>query len=272
MADTTATTVPLTRRAARAAREKQEAHEIKSRRRQPWRPRRPRRSDLLRGLTAVLAATLVLPSVLTALAPADAGQSGPRQDPRPTAQPLIVAGTNGAQIERAGYSATSAEEVALLSASAPRQTAATFVNNLASEVQWPFVTGVPITDDFGPRSAPCSGCSTFHKGLDLAPGAGTDVRAIAAGVVRVAQESDSGLGVHVVIDHLVGGDSVSSVSAHLQFGSLRVAPGDVVSVGQVIGSVGSTGQSTGPHLHLEILDGGTTPIDPYAWLLARVTV
>lgn len=75
---------------------------------------------------------------------------------------------------------------------------------------------------------------------------------------------------HAIIDHVADGARVSSVSAHLQFGSLRVSPGDAVRVGQPIGSVGSTGQSTGPHLHFEILLDGVSPTDPFAWLLERV--
>lgn len=150
------------------------------------------------------------------------------------------------------------------------QTAATFVN-YSGPIQWPFRVGVPITSDFGPRIAPCGGCSSDHKGLDMNPGDRSPVQAIAAGVVREASAVDGGgLGVYAVIDHTVDGELVSSVYAHMAEGSLAFAVGDEVGVGDTVGLVGNTGQSTGPHLHFEILEGGTTPIDPYAWLTERV--
>jgi murein DD-endopeptidase MepM/ murein hydrolase activator NlpD len=56
----------------------------------------------------------------------------------------------------------------------------------------------------------------------------------------------------------------------MQLGSLSLQVGDAVSRGEVVGLVGSTGQSTGPHLHFEIKLGGVTPVDPMAWLRAHV--
>lgn len=174
-------------------------------------------------------------------------------------------------VARDGYSATSMEEIEQRRAAvAPARTASTFVNNTASPIQWPFVTGVPLSDDFGPRAAPCSGCSTFHKGLDMIPGEGTQIQAIADGVVRETGSSDSGLGVYAMIDHVVDGKRYTSVYAHMQFGSLKLTEGQPVTVGQPVGNVGNTGQSTGPHLHLELLQNGTDPIDPFAWLQANV--
>ena len=88
--------------------------------------------------------------------------------------------------------------------------------------------------------------------------------------MRLAVAYDNGgLGVHVIIDHKVGGQLVSSLYGHMQQGSLTVRQGQTVAVGQILGQVGSTGQSTGAHLHFEILLGGDTPTDPYAWLLQR---
>ncbi|KZE92448.1 Murein DD-endopeptidase MepM [Agromyces sp. NDB4Y10] len=176
--------------------------------------------------------------------------------------------TTGEEI-RAAEQARVAAEQARIAASRMR-TASTFVNDPTSAVQWPFPTGVPITDDFGPRAAPCSSCSTMHKGLDMTPGEGTPIGAIAAGTVIEAVSSDYGLGVSARIRHVIDGRTYVSVYAHMQFGSLSVSEGDQVQVGQKIGAVGNTGQSTGPHLHLEIWQDGTTPIDPYAWLTAMV--
>lgn len=168
------------------------------------------------------------------------------------------------------YAVTSGRELRAQEAITRMRTAATFVNDLSSAVQWPFPAGVPITDRFGPREAPCSGCSTFHKGLDLTPGEGTPITAVADGVVRSAAESDAGLGVNATIEHRVDGRVYTSVYAHMQFGSLALAAGQTVRVGDAVGAVGNSGQSTGPHLHLEIWEDGTTPVDPYAWLTENV--
>jgi murein DD-endopeptidase MepM/ murein hydrolase activator NlpD len=135
------------------------------------------------------------------------------------------------------------------------------------DVRWPFASPSPISSGFGPRKAPCNGCSSDHKGLDFNPGNGTQIQAIAGGVVRSAVSSDSGLGVHVVIEHEIDGAEVTSTYAHMQFGSLAVSKGQVVAAGDPVGRVGNTGASTGAHLHLEIAVGGKQ-IDPYAWLKA----
>jgi murein DD-endopeptidase MepM/ murein hydrolase activator NlpD len=151
------------------------------------------------------------------------------------------------------------------------QVAATFVN-YSGPIQWPFRTGVPISTDFGPRIPPCWGCSSFHKGIDMNPGNGSPIQAISDGVVRELSRVDNGgLGAYVMVDHNIDGRRITSVYAHMQEGSVLVNEGQVVEVGEIVGLVGNTGQSTGPHLHFEILLDGTTPTDPYAWLSERVT-
>lgn len=150
------------------------------------------------------------------------------------------------------------------------QTAATFIN-YSGPIQWPFLTGVPISTDFGPRVPPCGGCSSFHNGIDMNPGDGSPIQAMAAGVVREVSSTDNGgLGVYAVIDHIIDRRKVSSVYAHMREGSLALAIGQTVFVGDLVGNVGNTGQSTGPHLHFEIRLDGVTPTDPVAWLNERV--
>ena len=150
------------------------------------------------------------------------------------------------------------------------RTADSFINNPASPIQWPFERGVPISSGFGPRTPPCRGCSGYHDGIDMTPGLGTPVRAIADGIVSSTGGPGGALGVFVKIDHVVDGRLVRSVYAHMLTGSALVAVGDRVTVGQQVGQVGNTGQSTGPHLHLGIFLDGTTPTDPFTWLTARV--
>ncbi|MCM3695642.1 M23 family metallopeptidase [Microbacterium oleivorans] len=145
------------------------------------------------------------------------------------------------------------------------QFAGTWVNDETADVQWPFPVGVPISAQFGSTSY-LSKFSRAHHGTDFTPGAGAEVHAVAAGTVRIATEAGGDYGVTVVIDHIIDGQLVSTRYGHMQYGSLRVSPGETVDAGDVIGRVGSTGKSTGAHLHLEVLLGGTTRIDPLPWL------
>lgn len=138
-------------------------------------------------------------------------------------------------------------------------------------LQWPVNPGSGIADGFGPRKAPCAGCSSNHEGVDFDAGYGAQVHAIAAGVV--VETNGAGyraLGVHVRIQHLIDGQAVTSVYGHMQTGSMHLRVGDVVSVGQVLGLVGSTGASTGAHLHFEIRLGGTRAVNPLSWMHARL--
>jgi murein DD-endopeptidase MepM/ murein hydrolase activator NlpD len=144
----------------------------------------------------------------------------------------------------------------------------TYRPNPGGSVQWPFPVAVPIASGFGDRMAPCSGCSSFHEGVDFLPGAGTAIGAITAGVVSLVKSDRGGLGEHVVVDHLVNGQKVQSYYAHMLAGSFSVAVGDIVQAGQILGLVGSTGASTGAHLHLEIHVNGVA-IDPFVWLKAN---
>ena len=77
-----------------------------------------------------------------------------------------------------------------------------------------------------------------------------------------------GYGTHVVVDHLVNGQKVQSTYAHMIAGSPTVTVGQTVTVAQTLGLVGSTGASTGAHLHLGISIQGTF-VDPFAWLKAN---
>jgi len=135
-----------------------------------------------------------------------------------------------------------------------------FHNDPNSNIQWPFAVGVTMSYGFGMRSG------RMHEGIDFTPGAGSPVQAVADGTVRIASESGGAYGVHVVIDHIVDGELVSSHYAHMQYGSLQVVAGQHVTVGTVIGHTGNTGRSFGAHTHFEIWKNGTTPIDPWPWL------
>ncbi len=123
---------------------------------------------------------------------------------------------------------------------------------LRSGLLWP-ARGA-ITSGFGPRRHPIFRVVRMHNGVDIAAPWGTPVRAAAPGTVLFAGWF-GGYGKLVVLDH--GG--VTTLYGHLS--SIEVAAGQKVRAGQVIGRVGSTGYSTGPHLHFEIRVDGR-PVDP----------
>jgi murein DD-endopeptidase MepM/ murein hydrolase activator NlpD len=142
-----------------------------------------------------------------------------------------------------------------------------YTNDTNGTIQWPFPAPVPISSGFGSRVSPCGGCSSFHEGVDFIPGVGTPIGAVADGTVTYAAY-DGSFGYHVIVDHNINGQKVQSLYAHMLAGSIKVVVGQQVTVTQELGQVGSTGHSTGAHLHLEIhLDG--TPVDPFAWLKAN---
>jgi len=132
-----------------------------------------------------------------------------------------------------------------------------------SVVQWPVPADTPMASGYGYRS--CFGCSSFHEGLDLNPGNGYPVQSIAEGVV-IESEFSGALGAHVMVEHVIDGVTIISIYGHMQGDSLAVSVGDTVDRGQQLGLVGSTGQSTGPHLHFAIRIGDEL-IDPLPWLL-----
>lgn len=127
---------------------------------------------------------------------------------------------------------------------------------------------------FGMRTHPVTGVRTLHAGTDYAAPAGTPVLALADGVVAYAGP-DPRAGNLLVIDHTLAGPNgprrVASAYSHLLDGSTAVSEGDYVSAGSQVAQVGSTGQSTGPHLHLQIHPGGfdAAPTDPEPWLAAH---
>jgi murein DD-endopeptidase MepM/ murein hydrolase activator NlpD len=125
----------------------------------------------------------------------------------------------------------------------------------AEEVAVPLPVRAPLSSHFGWRSDPFDGAARFHRGVDIAAAYGREVPAAGSGQVLFAGE-DGGYGNTVVIEHA---DGVRTRYAHLS--SLQVAAGQQVSGGATIGRVGTTGRSTGPHLHFEVLQDGR-PVDP----------
>jgi len=126
---------------------------------------------------------------------------------------------------------------------------------------WP-VEG-QITGSFGERIDPFNGEGAFHSGVDIGCSYGTKIIAPADGLV-VATETMGGYGRIIIIDH---GNGISTRYAHLS--GYAVTAGQRVNRGDVIGYVGESGRSTGPHLHYEVRINDT-PVNPYKYL--RITV
>ena len=117
-----------------------------------------------------------------------------------------------------------------------------------------------ISSHFGPRSSPGGFGSTYHQGLDIAFPTGTKVLACEAGTV-ISAGYMGGLGNCIVIDH---GNNLQTVYGHLS--EIKVKEGQKVVRGQYIGNVGSTGNSTGPHLHLGVKVNGRYVNPEKGWL------
>ena len=126
---------------------------------------------------------------------------------------------------------------------------------------FPLDDGV-LTSPFGKRNSPFTGKPANHKGIDLAAPEGSPVYASRAGTVEFCGYNEV-YGNHIIIRHDA---KWSSLYGHLS--EIKIRLHQKVKTGYIIGSVGSTGQSTGPHLHFEILEGGT-PLDPQAFIMEK---
>lgn len=125
--------------------------------------------------------------------------------------------------------------------------------------RWPCPSSTRVTSDYGTRVSPMSGASSNHKGIDIGASTGADIIAAADGTVTAASYS-SAAGNYVMIDH---GGGLYTVYMHAS--SLLVSPGQTVSAGDVIAKVGSTGISTGSHLHFGVSLNGSY-VSPWSYL------
>lgn len=176
----------------------------------------------------------------------------------------IFAGLEAAQyaVERARAEGRATDRLEVLGQQLP-PTAKAAVTSASSaltlgtawSLQWPVPPGTRVSSPFGWRDHPLLGRGHLHTGVDLSVPEGTPVRATGAGVVRRASE-DGVNGRIVVVDH---GRGVATAYCHNS--RLLAAVGQVVRAGEVIAESGSTGRSTGPHLHYQ-LELGQKPVDP----------
>lgn len=122
---------------------------------------------------------------------------------------------------------------------------------VGGDFTWPVPGKYTITSPYGYRKDPITRVRSKHTGVDIAAGTGTPIVAANSGTVIVSGWSSRGYGNYIVIDH---GGGRSTLYAHQS--RLAVSKGTYVTKGQTIGYVGSTGYSTGPHLHFEVLING----------------
>lgn len=134
----------------------------------------------------------------------------------------------------------------------------------ATAICWPLnnFTYEPLNNGFQTSQRP------DHNGFDMLAPAKTPIYAVAGGTVTLSSESHYGFGVAVVVESVIDGQRIKMTYGHMTYGTRQVQAGDVVQTGQVLGGVGSTGNSTANHLHLEIRANDALT-DPQTWLQAH---
>ncbi len=241
-------------------------------RRQPVNLRRPARMVGTFAIVTGLVAAVALPAY-AAWQPTEQTQTL-QQVAQNSAQSMVVTSKAGAAaIQRDSYSATTPDEIATSKAQAAaaarakqQQSVASVINlNLVGPgtgaIRWPLAHINHIGEGFGARGG-------RHKGIDLIADGGSPIFAATSGVVRLSTESYSTYGVCVMIDTVINGIKVTTLYAHMRYGSRMVTEGQTVTVGQPLGLVGMTGLATANHLHFEV-HYNDVPVDPLAWLYAN---
>ena len=133
---------------------------------------------------------------------------------------------------------------------------------------WPTLESSYITSPYGSRLHPIQGVIKNHDGIDIGGSTGDPVYAAADGIVIYSQFNTGGYGNMVMIDHGLNSDGVKIVTLYAHGNKLLKNVGDTVKQGDIIMEMGSTGNSTGPHVHFEVRENGTH-VDPKNYLSAN---
>lgn len=188
---------------------------------------------------------------------ARAAQRADRADRAETASPTTAASASPTTAAEASPSPTATATKRAAAEAAPKK--ATQAATAKAKPAWVHpMPGATVTSCFGMR------WGVLHAGIDLAMPADTPIRAAGAGTVVAAGWAYPGYGISVVVDH---GNGFLTHYAHQSRTAVQV--GDRVAAGQVIGYEGSTGDSTGPHLHFEVHNGLWNQVDPAPWMRSR---
>jgi murein DD-endopeptidase MepM/ murein hydrolase activator NlpD len=184
----------------------------------------------------------------------------PMSDPAPSAASDVKPGS-GSSFSNSLYAFNLIEEAALSPSRKP------ILLGLLSNPEvdpshipsiWP-VQG-EVTAGFGERIDPFTDEDAFHPGMDIAAPYGSPVKSAADGIVQEAGPGEPGFGNIVVVDH---GSGIETIYCHLS--KIDVVGGQLVKQGQIVGAIGVTGRTTGPHLHYEVLVNDT-PVNPEKFL------
>ncbi|MDD2214903.1 MAG: M23 family metallopeptidase, partial [Oscillospiraceae bacterium] len=191
------------------------------------------------------------------------------QEAEAAAAAAAAASQQEAQQAQEGQTAQAVQETAAATAAAaatqaaPTAAPASAVVSGSESMITPIASGYTITSQYGSRVHPITGAvESFHYGTDFAAAFGTPIRAVLSGTVITASmpypnqnytSSKSGYGNYVVIQHANG---MTTTYAHMKY--VAVSAGQLVSQGDYLGDVGSTGASTGAHCHLEVSINGST--------------
>ncbi|WP_309129566.1 M23 family metallopeptidase [Microbacterium sp.] len=243
---------------------------------------KPMRTVAIFAAVSALVAAVALPAYAASKPAAVAGATTLQQMAVGDAQSLVVASeATAAPMKRGTYAATTPEEIAKKKAEEAAKARAAAAAKLAAsassggsrlsdadlrlvaagsgEVRYP----LPQGSYYVSRTL-----NSGHDGADMVASAGTPIFAAAGGVVRTSADSVGGYGVAVIIDHVIGGQRVSTLYGHMTYGTRAVRAGQVVQPGQLIGKVGNTGRSYGAHLHFEVRVNGSL-VEPIGWLRAN---
>ena len=164
------------------------------------------------------------------------------------------------------YEAVKKEIQKLIAAAAAAQPQLSFTGFIC-----PLKSYTRISSEYGWRKNPVSGVNKLHAGTDFAAPAGTPIYAAASGYVQVAGWSSGGYGNYVIIYHGKMSDGVAYSTLYGHMRSVATSAGKYVKHGEIIGYVGSTGNSTGNHLHLEVWRGGSkaNAVNPRGYIPMR---
>ncbi|MGF6821808.1 murein DD-endopeptidase MepM/ murein hydrolase activator NlpD [Microbacterium sp. ZKA21] len=241
--------------------------------------KKPLRSIAIFGAVGALVAAVALPAYASTT-PTTEVATTLQQVAMDDAQSLVVASeATAAPMDRGNYSATTPDEIAQKkaeeAAAARAEAAAKAAASRGGGGGYSTAGVALVAPGSGEVRNPVGGgyyvsrtLSGSHNGADMVGDAGTPLYAAAAGTVRISTDSYYGYGVGVVIDHVLGGQQVSTLYGHMIYGSRQVQPGQTVQAGQLIGFMGSTGRSTANHLHFEVRIGGSL-VEPIGWLNAN---
>ena len=167
------------------------------------------------------------------------------------AQKAQAAAQAAIESDEMNYEAVKKEIQKLISTASTAQPSLSFTGFIC-----PLKSYSRVSSEYGWRKNPVSGVNKLHAGIDLAAPGGTPIYAAASGYVQVAGWSSGGYGNYVIIYHGKMSDGVAYSTLYGHMKSVATSAGKYVKQGELIGYVGSTGNSTGNHLHLEVWKGG----------------